>query len=322
VGRLLRGAGADRVAQPQVAPEQLVELARAQARVLGVALGDPPRPAAGVAVGLRLGGDGRLGCADARLHRVAELVRHHQRRDEPAEVAGQLAEEGSVVGDGVGVGGVGSLAVEGVVLRLQRPSAAPHDAAGVLLRVHVVRVDAEVAAGEGLELLAEDVGEGRAPEGLEVGEGISGELVDGIVGRAHDLDVAGRHVVGGGLHRTRPADDDGRAAGGAEQADERGQDREAAGPRGSLHAGWIPREVQRKPSGGQVAGRPVDRLSTAGPAPGGRLSDAPPDAARQPSCRNQTAPSGGTASVAEKGCPCQGSSTASTPPKLPTPEPP
>jgi hypothetical protein len=40
------------------------------------------------------------------------------------------------------------------------------------------------------------------------------------------------------------------------------------------------------------------------------------------SCTNQTVPSGGTARVAEYGWPCHGSSTASTPPMLPTPEPP
>ncbi len=32
------------------------------------------------------------------------------------------------------------------------------------------------------------------------------------------------------------------------------------------------------------------------------------------SCRNQTVPSGGAATVAENGWPCHGSSTASTPP--------
>ena len=37
---------------------------------------------------------------------------------------------------------------------------------------------------------------------------------------------------------------------------------------------------------------------------------------------SQTAPSGGRVSVAENGCSCQGTASASTPPRLPTPLPP
>ena len=40
------------------------------------------------------------------------------------------------------------------------------------------------------------------------------------------------------------------------------------------------------------------------------------------SCTSQTVPSGGAATVAEYGWPCQGVSSASTPPRLPTPDPP
>jgi hypothetical protein len=104
---------------------------------------------------------------------VAELVRHHQCRDEAAELVRQLAEEGAVVADGVAVRCVLRLAVEGVVLDLGRVRAAA-DALRVRRRVDVARVDAEVAALQRDELRAEDVGQLPGPVVLEVGERVAG----------------------------------------------------------------------------------------------------------------------------------------------------
>ena len=66
---------------------------------------------------------------------------------------------------------------------------------------------------------------------------------------------------------------------------------------------------------------PQDAWSRAPAGAPGALT-APGTPADQPSCRSQTVPSGGAATVAEYGCPCHGVSSASTPPRLPTPEPP
>ena len=89
VGLLVALPGAHGVAQLQVAAEHLVQLGLPDAGVLGLAVGHPRGPRPGQAVGLGLGQDRRPGVADPRLDRVAELVGHHQGRQEPAGPVGR-----------------------------------------------------------------------------------------------------------------------------------------------------------------------------------------------------------------------------------------
>jgi hypothetical protein len=124
---------------------------------------------------------------------VPELVGHHQGRDEAAEVLGQLGQERAVVGDRVGVRGGAGLAVERVVLRLQRIGPTAHSLR-VLPAAGVAGVDAEVAPRQGRELLTEHLGHGGRPVLLEVGQGVAGQHVDGLVGGTDDLHLAPGHV--------------------------------------------------------------------------------------------------------------------------------
>ena len=288
------------------------------AAVLGLAVCDPAGPAAGEAVGLRLGGDRRPRWADPRLHRVAELVRHHEGGMNRPKSSAELGEERPVVGDGVGVGGVGA-GSRGVVLGLARPGAAADDAVRVLPRVHVAGVHAEVAARRGAEPLAEDVGEGARVQNVSrSARALRASLSTGSSVAPTILTSPAGTLPGEGRVELGPADDDRRAAGGAEDADERGRRPSVGGPTrfGAWRSG-SPQAVPRKPSVGtasdpQLAAARRPRRGTL------RRSRRGP----QPSCTNQTAPSGGAARVAENGWPCQGSATASTPPRLPTPEPP
>jgi hypothetical protein len=106
VGLAAGGVAADVVAEQQEAADDVVELGRAQRDVLGLAVGDPCGPGAGQAVGLGLVLDAAaaLGEAEPALHGVPELVRHHDRHQEPAVAGGELVEQGAVVGDQVARG--------------------------------------------------------------------------------------------------------------------------------------------------------------------------------------------------------------------------
>jgi hypothetical protein len=120
VGLAAIGVAADVVAEQQEAADDVVQLGGAQRDVLGVAVGDPrgPGPGQAVRLGLVLDAAAALGEAEPPLHGVPELVRHHDRHQEPAVVGGELVEQRAVVGDEVAGGVV--VGVAGHLLRRSR----------------------------------------------------------------------------------------------------------------------------------------------------------------------------------------------------------
>ena len=264
-----------------------------------------------------------VGEAEPALHGVPELVGHDHRAEEAAVVRGQLLEQRPVVDDQVA--GRVVVRVPGDLVGLRRRARAADSGIGVGALVDGVRVDGEVAVLQRGEVVAEELGVGLRPEGVQVGERVAGELVDRIGADPGDREGVGRDVdrfpPRPGWPGRRPAD---------RQQPVSSATRARASAGGTRRRTTCPTIRARTPLSGE--GRSGSRLARAigsrhrMPAPGrsrqvsGARDElgARPGPGTHPSCRNQTVPSGGAATVAEAGWPCRGSARP-MPPKLPTP---